>query len=57
MNMKEKLITAGVVFLGIVSLAAAAKLGADKEWIAAGGGVLLLLAGSLRSMVLSEKKP
>ena len=55
--MKEKLLTAGVVFLGIVALAGAAKLGAQPEWIAAGGSVLVFLAGSLRSMLLTEKKP
>lgn len=53
---KEKLITAAVVFLGIIALAGAVKLGAHPEWVAAGGSVLLLLAGSLRSMVLPEKK-
>lgn len=54
--MNEKLITAGVVFAGIVSLAVAAKLGASPEWLAAGGSVLAFLAGTLRSMVLPEKK-
>jgi hypothetical protein len=53
---KGKLFTASVVFLGVVALAAAVKLGAHPEWVAAGGSVLLLLVGSLRSMVLPEKK-
>ncbi|HVL61372.1 MAG TPA: hypothetical protein VM430_08190 [Microbacterium sp.] len=52
---KEKLVTAAVVFLGIVALAGASKLGADPEWIAAGASVLLFVAGSLRSMFLAEK--
>lgn len=52
---KQKLITAGVVFAGIVALAVANKLGADKDILTAGGGVLIAIAGMLRSMVLPEK--
>jgi hypothetical protein len=54
--MNDKLITAAVVFLGIIALAVGAKLGVNEGYLAAGGSVLLLLAGSLRSM-LPEKKP
>lgn len=52
---KQKLITAGVVFAGIVALAVANKLGVDKDMLTAAGGVLIAIAGTLRSMVLSEK--
>lgn len=52
---RDKLITATVVFFGIIALSASVKLGAQAEWVGAGGTVLLLIAGSLRSMILSEK--
>lgn len=52
---KDKLITAAVVFGGILALAIANKLGVDKDLITAGGAVLVLVAGSLRSMVLGQK--
>lgn len=48
---KQRLITASVVFGGIVALAVARKLGAHEEWLGAAGSALLILAGSLRSMV------
>lgn len=54
--MKAKLVTAGVVFGGIVALAVAVKLGAHPEWVATGGAALGIVAGMLRSMVLPEKK-
>jgi hypothetical protein len=54
--MKEKLATAAVVFVGIIALTLAGKYGANPEWVAAGGSVLLLLAGTLRSMILPETK-
>jgi hypothetical protein len=53
---KDKLITAGVVFAGILALAAANRLGVDKDLLTAGGALLIAIAGSLRSMVLPEKK-
>lgn len=51
---KEKLFTAAVVFLGIVALAVAGKYHADPEWIATGASILVLVAGSLRSMLLKD---
>lgn len=54
--MRDKLVTAGVVFVGIVALAVARHYGADPDWIASGAGALAIIAGLLRSMVLPEKK-
>ena len=54
-EVKSKLITAAVVFGGIVALAIANKLGADKDLITVGGGALTIIAGLLRSMVLPDK--
>lgn len=51
--MTEKQITALVVFVGILCLSGAAYLRAPQELLAAGASVLLLLAGSLRSMLSS----
>lgn len=48
---KQRLITASVVFGGIVALGVANKLGADKELLGAVSALLIVLAGSLRSMV------
>ena len=53
---KEKLITAAVVFLGVGVLVAAKRFGADPDWLVAGGGVLAIVAGTLRSMLLPENK-
>jgi hypothetical protein len=60
--MNEKHVTALVVVLGILALAGAAKLGASSELMAAGATALLVLAGSLKSMLGGkspdeEKKP
>lgn len=54
--MNQKLITAGVVVLGIVGLAVANKCGVDKDVLTAVGSALIFLAGSLKSMVSSEVK-
>lgn len=54
---KQKLITASVVFGGIVALAMARKLGADPDWVTIGGIALSGIAGSLHSMVFSAVKP
>lgn len=43
--------TGAVVVTGAIALAVCAKYGVDKEVIAAVGSVLLVLAGSLRSML------
>jgi hypothetical protein len=48
---KQRLITAGVVFGGIAALGVANRFGVDKELLGAASAVLLILAGSLRSMV------
>ncbi len=53
---KEKLVTAAVVFGGILVLAADRKLGADPDWIAMGASLLAIIGGTLRSMVLGEAK-
>lgn len=53
---KQKLITAGVVFGGIVALVVAKRLGADPGWLVAGGSALSFVAGLLRSMALSDGK-
>ena len=54
---KDKLVTAVVVFGGILALAIARKLGADADLVALGTGALAIVAGLLRSMVLPEKAP
>lgn len=54
--MKEKLITAAVVLVGIAALAIAKHYGADPDWLVTGAGALAVVAGTLRSMVLPEKK-
>lgn len=54
---KQKLITAVVVFGGILALAGARYLGADPTWLVAGGSALTFAAGMLRSMVLSDHDP
>lgn len=52
--LKQKLITGGVVFGGLIAIAVAKKLGADHDAIAAAVGALTVLAGSLRSMIVTE---
>lgn len=52
--MKQKLITGVVVVAGIIGLAVANRFGVDKDVITAVGSALILLAGSLKSMVASE---
>jgi hypothetical protein len=46
-----RLLTAAVVFLGLVALGVANRLGVEKDALTAVAGVLVLLAGSLKSMV------
>lgn len=54
--MNQKLTTGLVVVVGIVGLAVANKYGVDKDVLTAVGSALILLAGSLKSMVASEPK-
>lgn len=56
-DMNSKLVTAGVVFGGIAALALGYRWGVDKDVLLAGSGLLVALAGSLRSMLLPEVKP
>ena len=51
---KSKLLTAAVVFGGVIAIAVANKLGADKDVITAAAGALAIVAGMLRSMVLPD---
>jgi len=53
---RDKVITAAVVFGGILVLAVARKLGADPDWISMGGAALAVVGGTLRSMLLGEAK-
>lgn len=53
---KQRVLTGAVVVGGIVGLAYANKHGVDKDVITAVGAALIALAGTLRSMVLPEKK-
>ncbi len=55
--MNQKLITAGVVFAGLVAISLATYLKAPPELIAAGSAALLIIAGSLKSMILGDTKP
>jgi len=53
---RDRLITALVVFAGIAALGVANKLGADKDVLTAASGVLLVIAGSLKSMLVGDGK-
>ena len=54
---KQRLITAAVVFGGIVALGVADRLGVSGDVLAGAGSVLILLAGSLKSMLVAEPQP
>ena len=48
---KQRLVTAAVVFGGIIGLAIGNRYGVDKDVLTAAAAALVALAGSLRSMV------
>ncbi len=54
--MKERVIAAAVVLLGVLALAVSAKLGAPTEALVTGAATLALLSNALKPMFVGEPK-